>query len=98
MAVKKYNTEEAKEVMKKVTVMLGIGADNIPVEKGLFLVMFTDAVLNVYGEQYIYDSIMDAANRKFEYDLRLYNKPISIVWFIDLLKSNPKGKRLSVVL
>lgn len=88
MAVKKYTTEEAKEVMKKLTVMLGLSYENIPAEKELFIQMLITGVLNVYGEELIYERINRAAKGDYPIDLKFYNKPISIVWFIDLCKSN----------
>jgi len=88
MAVKKYSTADAKEVMKKVTVLLGLNGDNIPDEKDIFLNMFIDLILNVYGEDIIYKRINQAAKGNYPIDLKFYNKPISIVWFIELCKSN----------
>lgn len=86
--VKKYTTEEAKEVMKKVTILLGLNSDNIPIEKDMFLDMFKTSVLDVYGEDIIYNRINQAAKGDYPIDLKFYNKPISIVWFIELCKSN----------
>ena len=85
---KKYSFSEAKEVMRKITVLLGLNSDNIPDEKEMFLQMFIDSVLNVYGEDIIYKRIDQAAKGNYPIELKFYNKPISIVWFIELCKSN----------
>lgn len=91
MAVKKYTITEAKEVMKKVTTLLGLSPDNIPAEKDMFLEMLITSVLNVYGEDIIFTRINQAAKGDYPIELKFYNKPISIVWFIELCKSNRPG-------
>ena len=98
MELKKYTRKEAEKVMEKVTVLIGLSVENLPSDKTFFFEVFIEKVLNVYGDHYIYDSIIDAASGKFKYDLKLYNKPVNIVWFIELVKANPKGKKLVVAL
>ncbi|MFA5715638.1 MAG: hypothetical protein WC998_07855 [Candidatus Paceibacterota bacterium] len=86
--VKKYTTEEARNFMKKITILLGLNSENIPDEIDLFYQMLITSVLNVYGEELIFERIEKAAKGIIDIDMKFYNKPIGIIWFIELCKNN----------
>jgi hypothetical protein len=86
MELKKYTAKEAELILEKVSIILGLNEDNIPGNKKLFIELFISEVLDIYGDQEIFSRITKVCNNDIEYDIRFYNKPISIAWFIGLCK------------
>jgi hypothetical protein len=87
MELKKYTVKEAELILEKVSIILGLGEDNIPGNKKLFIELFISEVLNVYGDDLIFTQIRLISEGSLSFDLRLYNHPISIVWFVGLCKT-----------
>jgi hypothetical protein len=92
MELKKYTVQEAEITLEKLSIILGLNEDNIPGNKKMFIELFISEVLNVYGEELIYERISEASKGNINIDLKFYNKPISIIWFIELCKTNKPYK------
>lgn len=88
MVTKKYTKEDARKFMQKLTIILGLSSDNIPADKELFYELLINNILNVYGEDIIFEKIELTAKGLINIDLKFYNKPISIIWFMELCNAN----------
>lgn len=89
MELKKYTYKEAELILEKVSLILGLNDDNIPGNNKLFIELFISEVLNIYGEELILTQIRKASEGNLNFDLKLYNHPISIVWFTSLCLAKP---------
>ncbi|MFA5715559.1 MAG: hypothetical protein WC998_07455 [Candidatus Paceibacterota bacterium] len=95
MELKKYTYKEAELILEKVSIILGLNEDNIPGNKKLFIELFIEKILNVYGEDKIYSQIEKSSRKVVTFDLRLFNRPISIIWFDELCNAVYYGMTLN---
>jgi hypothetical protein len=90
--VNNYTRKDAEKFMDEVAIILGLDSNNIPANLNLFYDMLIADVLNKYGTEKVIERIKAAAKGIFEYDLKIYNKPISIAFFLGLAHADPRGK------